>query len=530
MSNAGTKYLILVLIITLFIFPSISCKRNKNTKDYGDTIIIGIFGKPEKIDPFISSSGISGSLIDIIFDSLIELTPKKEIQPRIAKNWKTSSDGKTWSFKLHDNIYFHDGKKLTAEDVKFTFDKLMNKKQTVYANALKYVREIRVINDYTVVIELSEYDHSLPFTLFSIGIAPKHVYNNSSKTLLPIGSGPFKLISNDASKIILENNHHYFRGKPFLDKVIIQLYPTQRANLSALAAGKVDMLFLLGPKDYGIINKLDSLKIYPLLDKVAYIIPFNNKHLFFQNSKVRKALNYGTNKDTLLQILTGGPGKIIATLSSLRSENRSHNIKPYSYDPKNALKILNELGWRDRNNDFLLDLNGKKFEFTVLVPEEFEFSQNIVRSVQQQLKEIGVNMKAETLNNSALIKKIFRDRNFDAVILSYTLRYDDISNYTLWHSSQIEEGYNFSGYSNPEVDRLLDIVRTSQDENERKEAYQKFQQVIHDDPPGIFLFWRDFAYAIDKRFRGIPDRPFEFFKNLPNVWVPKSEQKYANQE
>lgn len=517
----------------LVLLGAVSCYKTSAKKDQGDILTIGYYGMPEKIDPFQTSSGIAGNLIDIIYDSLIDLTPNGKLKPRLAKSWHISPDGLTWTFNLHKGITFHDGQELTTEHVKFTFDKIRKKNgKSAYHNWVRYIEGISIIDKYTIKMTLKKYDTIFPSTLFLIGVAPSNQSKNKGYEstvegqTVPVGSGPFRMVKLSQNQIILEANTDYFRGRPYLDSITIKFFPTQRANLAALTAGDVDMLYLRDPKDYGIIRNLGRIRTYSLLDKVAYMVSFNNRNPLFKDTRIRRALNYAINREILIKHLIKGKGSIISTLASPRSKNIDTKISPYDYNPKKTLKMLRGAGWQDTNNDFILDKNGRPMEFTLVVAKENDLDRKVARIVQQQLGEIGINIKTKLYKDNEIINLLFYQHNFEAAVFPFNLRYDLVSNYILWHSSQITEGYNFSSYHNPKVDHLLDIARSDPDEEKRRQAYLEFQEVIHDDPPGVFLFWRDFAIAIDKRFQGIPDRPFEFFKNLPNVWVKKSEQKH----
>jgi peptide/nickel transport system substrate-binding protein len=520
----GTQFLPLFLCCLLF-----SCHSQK-AKEFGGIIKIGESHTPTEINPLTTDSSISANLLDLIFDTLVRPVGEGKVEPGLAERWEITPDHKAWTIFLRKDVFFHDGTPLKAEDVKFTYETLKESKGRLgYENFLTNIKEIHILDPYTLQIILSKPDNALWVALAFYGIVPKHLLEKDPQykefNRHPIGSGPYRFVSQDNQEVNLEANEHYFEGRPYLDKIIVKVLPSQRACLNNFIAGKIDMVFLLNPEDYGALSQIPSIKVYNNWYPMLYMAVFNMKNDFFKSPKMREALNLAVNRPMILDRVLQGKGMIAkGTTIPDSSEFEDENLL-YSYDPQKALQLLKEEGWKDLNKDFILEKNGKSLEFTISIIAGDEVSSKILTLIQQQLQELGVKVNASILPLDEYIRHISREKDFDVALMNavFLPLYDN--NFIFFHSSQIETGINFSSYANPEADRLLEEARFSFDPEEKKKAFLDFQQVLHQDPPAIFLFWRQMPIALHERFKGVPETRMESLRDLVKVWVPKEERR-----
>jgi peptide/nickel transport system substrate-binding protein len=220
-----------------------------------------------------------------------------------------------------------------------------------------------------------------------------------------------------------------------------------------------------------------------------------------------------------------GQGRVAAGTIFPDSWAYDPNAKPYPYDPKKALALLAEAGWKDHDGDSILDKAGRPFEFTVHVNTGDDLKQRALLLIQQQLLDIGIRIKIK-LFNAADTDFLFT-KKFDSHFPELLAKGDPDISYRFWHSSQINGGFNFSSYRNEKVDRLLDAGRAEFDPEKRKAIYFKFQEEIHKDPPGIFLFWTNYLVGVHQRFKGVKISPVGPFANIREWYVPKAEQRYT---
>lgn len=515
-------------ILFVFLLPPQSYSKSREQKEYGDTLMIGEIGKLSPINPILTHGTISALLKNIIFDGLTKEGDHSNVQSNVALSWNNSADGLRWRFYLRENIRFHDGVELTAEDVKFTLDKILDpKNNSPYLSLLEGINKVTVIDKYQVEITLKYPMASLIFYL-NVGILPRHLLEgkdiiNDEFNLHPIGSGPFKLRSWSEDEIVLNANEQYFLGRPQLNKIIARIFPNQSTIWAQLMKKELDLIFFRSPRNYKIAERIPDFRVYSLLDLYYYILGFNNTDLF-NNVRVRRALNYGVNKEEIIQRVLLDKGHVSSGTVYPLSWAYDPHLKPYPYDPKKALKLLTSEGWRDTNGNHILDNHGKEFEFTLLIFKGDDIALKSALQIQQQLLDIGIRMEVKPFSFPAY-KASLLNKRFDAVLLCIISDEPD-KNYTWWHSSRIDRGFNVFSYKNQKVDELLEKGRITLNMKERKEIYHQFQREIHEDPPGIFLFWRDDLIGIHKRFRGVKVSPAGIFNNINEWYVPKEEQKY----
>ena len=523
----GRRLFFCLLIASGLVIHFTACEK-KEKKDYGGVLRIGNFHKPTEINPLTTDSSISANILELLFNNLVRLEPDGSTHPELAESWDISPDNLKWTFHLRRDVRFHDGEPLDAHDVKFTYDTIIKMKRRVDIHELIYAKEFKVLDPYTLQIVLTQPDNLLWTSLGTIFIVPRHLLGNETDFAKynqhPIGTGPFRFVKQDDKEIVLEANEKYFGGRPYLDRIVVETLLSQQANLSYLIAGKIDMVLLINPEDFGALSQIPTIRIYNNWYPVLHLLTFNLKNPLFANSEVRKALNHAVDKRRIVDRILKGQATVAAGTFDTHGKDFNQGVLPYPYQPDLAAQLLEKQGWRPRKGDYLLEKAGRKFEFSAFTMEGHDLNLKTLQIIQEQFREIGIKMNIEPLAFDEYVERIFRKRIFESnfIYLVFHPFYDN--NFSFWHSSQIMDGLNFSSYSNPKVDTLLEEARLSLDPEKRRKALMEFQQVLHDDPPGIFLFWRDMPIAIHKRFRGVPEKRMESLRDLVNVWVPKEEQ------
>jgi len=341
----------------------------------------------------------------------------------------------------------------------------------------------------------------------------------------PIGTGPFKMERWSEHEIILKANGDYFNGKPHLSEIIVRSFKDQRVVWAELMKETVDCVFLTYPKNYAIIKKIPTFKVYSFLNPYYYIVAFNEDNILFRKSRVRQAINYAVDKKRIVAKVLRGRGQVSTGPIYLQTWGYSKTIEPYPYDPKKAVELLAKAGWKDTNGNHVLNKGEREFEFVLLVVKGDDIFRGCALLIQQQLLDIGIRMTVKPISFSAMYEKFLSTKQFDAALLAM-ISDDPDKNYLWWHSSQINGGFNVFSYRNKKVDELLDKGRRTFDRQERKKIYLQFQRELYDDPPGVFLFWRDYLIGIHRRFRGVRISPAGILSNINEWYVLKEEQKY----
>jgi peptide/nickel transport system substrate-binding protein len=522
--------LIIAIFFTLLLTPYHLYSKSDHQENHGDSLIIGDFVEPAFINPILTHSSISAALKRVVFDGLIKLDDKMEPNPHLALSWNNSPDGLTWIFHLRKDVTFHDGANFTAEDVKFTFDKINDPSiNSPYISVFKNLKAINAKDKYTVEIHLKNPLPSLPFYL-DVGILPKHLLlgkdlRKAEFNYHPIGTGPFKMGSWSKDEIILKANEAYFEGKPYLNQVIVRFFKDQRVVWAELMKGTVDCVLLTYSKNYDIIEKIPNFEVYSFLNHYYYVLALNENSIYFNQREVRQALNYAVDKQRIVTKVLRGKGQVSSGTIYPPSWAYSKAIKPYPYHPEKAVKLLKKAGWHDTNGNHILDKDGREFEFVLLIVQGDDLAEDCALLIQQQLLDIGIKTKVKPVSFRVMYEEFLSTKKFDTSLLTIIAN-DPDKNYAWWHSSQIDRGFNVFSYRNKKVDELLDKGRSILDREERKKIYHQFQRQLYDDPPGVFLFWRDYLIGIHRRFRGVKISPAGILNHVNEWYVPKREQKY----
>ena len=548
------------LLLTAYLFL-LSCQIDKSSdkKFYGDTIIKGGYSKFSIINPILSVSSESSDIETAIFDGLIKIDDRGEVQPNLTSSWKAAEDNLRWTFYLKKGVRFHDGKELIAEDVVFTYEAIKKpENKGRYYSSFEFVENIRGIDRYTIEIILKKPYVSFLYGL-EVGILPKHILqgkdlHNTEFNEHPIGTGPYKLQKWSENEIVLKANKDYFNGRPYLNKIVIKNFPNQKVMWARLMRGEIDFAPAITPSDYEIIKSIPSFKTYSVLKPYYYMIAFNlmpNTRFFglrpqndnmdgghserseesnlkdniFKDKRVRQSLNYAIDKEKIIHNVLEGMGKVSAGTIYPLSWAYEQALKPYPYNPQKALMLLKEAGWEDRDSNHILDKDGKELRFTILLNKGDNIKEKTIRLIQEQLLDIGVKLDIELID-LAILTKMLLQKDFESAFIEFASINDPDINYQLWHSSQITEGFNMFSYKNQEVDELLDKGRTTFDREKRREYYKDFQKEMLDDPPGIFLFWTEYLIGIHERFKDVKVDWRGTFANITEWYVPEGKQRY----
>jgi peptide/nickel transport system substrate-binding protein len=302
---------------------------------------------------------------------------------------------------------------------------------------------------------------------WSIGIIPKHLLekvdiNTASYNRKPIGTGPFRFVEwVTDEKIVVEANPQYFEGKPLLDRIVYRIIPETALNEMEILTRGVDESGLF-PYEYRRMTQVPFLRTYSQPSLGYTYIGYNFKNSLFQDKRVRQALTYAINRQEIVQYVLYGLGTVASGPFPNHLWYSNPSVKPLPYDPKKARQLLAEAGWIDQNRDGILVKDGKPFRFTLITNSGNDTRRDVGVLVQRQLREIGIDVRFELYEWSVFLKDFINAKHFDACILGWALSVDPDA-YEIWHSSQIEKGFNFISYKNAELDLLWEQGRREYD-------------------------------------------------------------------
>jgi len=502
---------------------------------YGDALIEGNIGEPTILVSMLAGDNASHEVAGMMFNGLVKYDTDLSVIGDLAESWDISSDGLTITFHLREGVRWTDGVEFTADDVKFGFDTITDKKTpTAYSEDFLQVKKAEVVDKYTFKVT---YDKPFAPALTSWGglvILPKHLLEGKDITKTdfgrnPIGLGPYKLTKwVTGQELLLDSNHDYFEGRPYIDRFIYRIIPDQATMFLELQTGGVDKMGLT-PIQYTKQTESDFFRNnfqkfrYPQF--VYTYMGFNLKHPFFKDKRVRQAIAYAIDKYEIVDVVLFGLGSPATGPYVPNTWPYNPNVKEYKYDPGKAKQLLKEAGWKP-NSKGVLEKDGRPFEFTIRTNMGNTLRMNTATIIQWRLAKIGIKVKIEAIEWSTFVNEFIDKRRFEAVILGWSIGLDP-DQYDIWYSGKTKEKeFNFVGYSNPEVDALLEKGRRTYDIAERKKAYYRIQEILADELPYIFLYVPDATQIVHARFKGIKPSPIGIEYNLPKWYVPKQIQRH----
>jgi peptide/nickel transport system substrate-binding protein len=454
-----------------------------------NTLVMIIETSPTNLDPRVGTDAQSERIDSLLFDSLVRKDEHFNIAPGAAESWE-SPDPQTYIFHLHHGIRFHDGRPLTARDVKWTLDSERNGSLiTIRGAAYKLVDRVEALDDYTLLIHLSEPFTPLLWNLTdgAFGIVPY----GSDKDFKshPVGSGPFRFVRNDPdSQVIIERNDDYWGERAKVARIRFVVVPDMTTRALELRKGSADLTppNALTSDMVGVLEHDRNLKILRRPGTTMAYLAFNLRDPILKDVRVRQALACAIDREPMLHYFFGDRGRLADSL--LPPEHWAYNgdVAHYPYDPERANALLDQAGYQR-------DQNGIRFHLTMKISTAEETSRLMAMVLQQQLEKVGIALDIHSLEFALLYSDIVR-----GAFQLYTLRWVGFSNQDpdifedVFHSASFPpKRANRGYYSNPRVDHLLEEGHRTLDQSRRKQIYAEVQQTLAHDLPYINLWYLD---------------------------------------
>ncbi len=519
---------LVLFLASLCILPGCGQKVERNPNTFVESSI----GDARRLNPVIANDASSGEINDQIFNGLVKYDKDIKLVGDLAERWTIENGGKTITYHLRKGVKWHDGVEFTAEDCLFTYKKLIDPNvATPYSSSYMDVKKAEVAGKYVFRVTYNE-PFSPALESWAMGIIPRHLLegkdiNTDNFNRHPIGTGPYRFrewIS--AQKIVLDANDGYFEGRPNIDQFIYRIIPDSSTMFQELLFGGVDMMGL-NPLQY--LRKSESPRIKENYRKFRYpanaytYMGYNLRSPLFEEVKVRQALSYAIDRQGIIEGILLGIGRPCTGPFSTVSWAYNPNARSYKYDPERARRMLTAAGWKDKSG--VREKNGRPFRFTIMTNQGNNERIRTAEIIQQNLKAVGVKVDIRVMEWQAFLEQIDK-RSFDVIILGWSMSRDpDL--YDIWHSSKTRKGeYNFIGYSNPVVDRLLVEGRRTFSIKKRKKIYYRIHAILAEEQPYAFLYVPDATPIVHKRFKGIEVAPLGIFYNFREWYVPKNRAQW----
>ncbi len=485
----------------------------------GGAYVEGVAGFPQHINPLLAQyNDVDKDLCALIFRGLTRVDEHGNVLPDIARVWKVSPDGLTYTFYLDDKATWQDGTPITSADVAFTIKLIQdpNYPGPPDIHALWSRIKVSTPDPHTVQFKLkAPYAPFLDYTSQGIiskkewGKVPAAKLLTSKLNMHPIGSGPWRMANVSPTEITLVPNEHYpWKTPPYLSRVKFRFYPDRESVFAAYKRGEVDGVGNIPLNYMQEAEKTKNMNIFlpPIARETMVVFNLKDPTLpFFHNKEIRHALILGLDRQRLVDKVLQGYGRVID--SPILPENWAYSpeITRYKYDFGEAEELLESAGWHDSDGDGVREKDGVSFQF-ILVTDKDPLHVELAEMISEQWAKMGVKAIPQAVDFSKLVSDYLYPHNFSAALISWSLP-GDPDPYPMWHSTQYERGQNFGGWSNRLADEAMEQARLTLNVRERARLYAAFQQAFSDDVPAILLYQPLYRYGIRDKVKGVSVGP-----------------------
>jgi len=489
---------------------------SKETPADGGSVTEGIVGIPRFINPLLAISDVDRDIARIVYAGLVKPDSKGGFIPELAERYDISEDGLTYTFYLRENLRWHDGEVLTAEDIAFTVELAKNPAIRSFRLAHWEGVDMEIKNDREIVFRLKR-----PYAPFlgnaTMGILPRHLWRDTEPEAFPlatlntepVGAGPFRVdtVTKDNRGVITAFNLKRFKGyqprSSYLDSVVFNFYPTDTTLRAALEDGAVDAASI----DHSWQVSNHSTVHEMSLPRVVGVFFNQDTYTPLRDPVLREALNRATDRERIVRELLGGRANATSLPIPPGTFAHASTLEKTARDIEGAKEMLAKANYEDTDSDGIIEkLEGKKdrvkisFTITTIQTPELVRAAEMVRDMW---REIGVEVTVQAYEKGDLDQNFIRPRNYDALLYGLVMGYD-IDPLGFWHARQIKHpGSNIALYANTKVDKLLEDAQHTTSTEKRKELYTLFQEELSKDRPAVFLYSPHYLYATEKSLGGV---------------------------
>lgn len=475
----------------------------------GGSLRLGVQGDPTELDPAASNLAASILVVDLVYEGLVHDGPDLVPQPSLAESWDISEDGLTYTFRLREGVTFHHGRAFTADDVVYSFERVMDPETgSPWVTYTDRISGIEAPDTGTVVITLESPDASFLAGLGRRGlvILPQDIVESEGGlSQQMVGTGPFRFFEYvPNSTVTLERNDTYWdAGKPYLDGVEIQIIPDDTSRTTALVSGTVDLIEQVPHKDIEIVEEADGMRLVGGTATNLRWLVFNTRRVPFDRAEVRRAIAMGIDRQPIIDAAVFGFGD---PLVGMYPETFWFGYEGDVPDPdlEAAAARLAELGLPD------------DFRPGLLTWAQYGFLSNTSVVVQEQLRQMGIESEIVAEENATYIQR-FYEYDFDIAVMGAS-GYVDPNDF-IQQNFKSDEVNNTSGYANPEMDALIAEGLETQNLDARADIYQQIQQLIIDDAPWINLYTSSTYEGAAARVKGFTHYLSGSFYALRETWL-----------
>jgi peptide/nickel transport system substrate-binding protein len=483
-------------MLFLFAITTVSCSGHRAP----NSLVMLIEFSPTNLDPRVGTDAQSELIDELLFDSLVRKDQHFNLVPAAAESWEIP-DPRTYIFHLRPGMRFHDGRPLTSKDVKWTLDSMRNGTVTTIKGATyRLVDRIETPDDLTVVMHLTEPFAPLLWNLSegAFGIVPygsgKELKNN------PVGSGPFRFVRFDPdSQVIIERNDQYWGQRPRLERIRFAIVPDDTTRALELRKGSADIAAAnsFPPDMVRALEREPNIVIERHPGTSLQYLAFNLRDPILKDARVRQALAYAIDRETMLRYLFSGLGRVSDSVLPPEHWAYDDDGAHYPYDPARANALLDAAGY-PRGKD------GVRFHLTMKT-STVDIARLLAAVLQQQLRQAGIALDIRSFEFATFYSDVSKGafQLYSLRWIGYTNQDPDIFEDAFHSASFAPKRANRGYYSNPEVDRLLEEGRRTLDQERRKQIYAQVQRILTRDLPYVDLWYMDNVLVHTPRVKNV---------------------------
>ncbi len=444
----------------------------------GGTLIAGQGAEPDRFDPHLTTAGVSFQVLENVYDTLVQPAEDLSMEPALATEWSVSDDGLTWTFVLRDGVTFHNGRDFTADDVVYSLERIQNPDTASgAAYRLANIESITAVDPLTVEIAVTQPTPNLPVLVGGykgMAIVDRENVEDGSIDTAPVGTGPFVFDEYTPGEgvTLVKNDNYWQDGLPYLDGVEFRVIPDPDVLLTNLQTGEVDWIDSFPPSELESLEADDEITVGTAPAGDYHYFALNENREPFDDVRVRQAIAMAIDREEITEAATFGAGT--PTQTAIPAGNFwSFDYSPFEPgDIEGAQALLDEAGVSDLEIEFL-------------VTSDFPETVTQAQVIAAQLEPLNITVTINDVDFATWLD-LQGAGEFDAFMLSWIGNIDPDEFYYAQHRT--DGGFNFQGYSNPEVDDILDGARTESDQDARKDLYEQAATIIVDEASYVYLY------------------------------------------
>ncbi|QTQ13911.1 ABC transporter substrate-binding protein [Treponema parvum] len=495
------KFIFLFGILSLLFY---SCAKNekgaKNAKDTENkkntpsVVRINISSEPDSLDPWQSAAADTVSVFSNVFEGLLRSSPSGELLPCIASDFNISEDKLTYTFNLKKNVVFHNGQKLTARDVLYSYNRFsgLDGKKPV-SNKFTSVRAVSASDDYTFKVELFRPDASF-LALCRSAILPEGYTAQAEK---PVGTGPFRFVSYvPGQKIVFEKNDLYYdERKPKVDRVEVYIMTNPASVISALRSGQLDIAYFINGDDAKLFSS--DYNIFSCAQNMVQLLALNNEYGPFKDLRVRQALNYAINKKDIIDgVWAGFADELYTNFSPAFKIYYNDALSScYNFDVEKAKALLKEAGYADG------------FDLTITVPSNYEPHVRAAEIIVSQLARVNIRANIRMTEWASWLDRVYGKALYEATVIAFQGKIEPNDILARYES---ENKRNFIRFKNLDFDKTLASALIETDLEKRISMYKECQKIMTENAASVFICDPSLIVASRKDLHGYTFYPFTF--------------------